>query len=866
MKNLYVAAIAIGLGILGVAASRALLPQAPAVPAGASINVTQHHNNPSRDGLYIDPAFTITAAGSLARDLNFNPTIVGNVYAQPLYIENGPDDAAMVIAVTESNNVYALNAATGAIIWQRNVGTPSSGMGNISPLGITGTPVVDLASRSLFFDAVISGPNNLIFSLNVDTGAINPGWPVNVNTAVSGFNSQRQSQRAALGIMGSVVYVPYGGYFGDAAPYFGRVVGVQMNNPASVTSWATTAPKSGIWGPGGIANDGTNLFVTTGNATLGTPTWGAQESIIRLQAGPVFSGLTTDFWTPTNWQALDNGDTDLGGSGPILVDVPGAIPSALVVALGKDGKAYLVNRNNLGGISAPVSQSTVGGTIIQAAATYRTGLGTYVVYRRSSTQTTAFKITSTSPPTVTTGWTVTVAMGEGRSSPFVTSTDGTNDVIVWVIGAEGDQRLHGYKGDTGEVVYAGGGASDVMAGVQRFNTGIAARGRIYVAGNNKVYAFGLPTGNPTPTPTATPPVTPTPPVTTPTPTPPTTPTPPVTTPTPTPPTTPTPSATHTPTPTPPATPTPPVTTPTPTPVATPTPPITTPTATPVGTPTVTPTAAPSSTPIATPTPPAQAENLSTRMRVQTGANVGIGGFIITGTGPKHVLLRAIGPSLTGSGVPNALADPVLELHGPGAFVTVTSDDWREDPAQEALIIASGIAPTSDLESAIDAILNPGTYTAIVSGKNNTSGVGLVEVYDLTPAAPAKLANISTRAFVGSGSDVVIAGFILGGNSGNDRIVVRGIGPSLTAQGVPDALADPVLELRNGNGVLLVSNDNWQDNPVQASELIAAGLAPTNDLESAIATTLPPGTYTALLAGLNDGTGVGLVEVYDRGAP
>ena len=149
MKNLYAAAIAIGLGILGVAASRALLPQAPAAPAGASVNVTQHHNNPSRDGLYIDPAFTTAAAANLTRDLSFNGTIVGNVYSQPLYVEGGPS-GPMVIATTESNNVYALNATTGAIVWQRNVGTPSSGMGNISPLGITGTPVVDLASRSLF--------------------------------------------------------------------------------------------------------------------------------------------------------------------------------------------------------------------------------------------------------------------------------------------------------------------------------------------------------------------------------------------------------------------------------------------------------------------------------------------------------------------------------------------------------------------------------------------------------------------------------------------------------------------------------------------------------------------------------------------
>jgi len=315
------------------------------------------------------------------------------------------------------------------------------------------------------------------------------------------------------------------------------------------------------------------------------------------------------------------------------------------------------------------------------------------------------------------------------------------------------------------------------------------------------------------------------------------------------------------------TPTPPPASPTPTPSPTLTPPPPTPTPTPPGTPTPTPTptATPPSTPSPTPTatPVAQALNLSTRMRVQTGENVGIGGFIVTGTVPKHVLLRAIGPSLN-PGIPNRLADPVMELHGPGAFVTIINDNWRDDPTQEILIIASGIPPPQDLESAIDATLSAGAYTAIVSGKNNTSGVGLVEAYDLSQAVDSKLANISTRAFVDTGDNVVIAGFILGGSNGNDRIVVRGIGPSLA--GVVEPLADPTLELRDGNGVLLASNNNWQDDPTQAAELTAAGLAPTNDLESGIAATLPPGPFTVLLAGLNNGIGVGLVEVYDRGAP
>ena len=252
------------------------------------------------------------------------------------------------------------------------------------------------------------------------------------------------------------------------------------------------------------------------------------------------------------------------------------------------------------------------------------------------------------------------------------------------------------------------------------------------------------------------------------------------------------------------------------------------------------------------------------MLVQTGENIGIGGFIISGSAPKHLLLRAIGPSLSPLGVPDVLADPVLELHGPGPFAPITNDNWREDSSQEAAILATGIAPTSNLESAIDVTLNPGAYTAMVRGKNNTSGVGLIEVYDLSQAVLAKLANISTRAFVSTGDNILIAGFLLGGYNGDDGIIVRGIGPSLTALGVTNALANPTMELRDGNGALLVSNNDWQDNPAQAAELTTAGLAPVNPLESGIAATLPPGLYTALLAGLNGGTGVSVVEVYDRG--
>jgi len=225
-----------------------------------------------------------------------------------------------------------------------------------------------------------------------------------------------------------------------------------------------------------------------------------------LQAGPLFSGSPTDYWAPTNWLSLDNGDIDLGGCGAVLIDVPGATPSQLVLALGKNGNAYLLRRNNLGGITAPVASANVANFVAgQAAAAYRTSEGIYFLFRNASSSVTAYKITATNPPAILPAWSVSQT---GKGSPWVTTTNGINNAIVWVVGAEGDQRLHGYNGDTGAVVYAGGGLNEQMANTRKWNTGIVARGRIYFAASNKVYAFTVPAVTPTPTPTATPTPTP----------------------------------------------------------------------------------------------------------------------------------------------------------------------------------------------------------------------------------------------------------------------------------------------------------------------------------------------------------------------
>lgn len=282
--------------------------------------------------------------------------------------------------------------------------------------------------------------------------------------------------------------------------------------------------------------------------------------------------------------------------------------------------------------------------------------------------------------------------------------------------------------------------------------------------------------------------------------------------------------------------------------------------------TSTPSPTPSPTPTATATPgssPAQLLNISTRMEVLTGNNVLIGGFIITGSDAKKVAIRGLGPSLP---VSQSLADPLVELHDSSgnAFPIAGNDNWKSDDntgqSQEAAVRATGIAPSNDLESFLLITLpaNNAAYTAIVSGNNNNTGIGQVEIYDLDQAAYSQLANISTRGFVDVGENVMIGGFISGNGNGSSRIIVRGIGPSLAING---ALQDPFLEIHDSNGGLLQSNNDWQEDQ-NASQVQAAGIAPKDPRESAIYMVLPPAAYTAIVKGVQNSTGIGLVEVYN----
>jgi hypothetical protein len=307
------------------------------------------------------------------------------------------------------------------------------------------------------------------------------------------FTSSTQNERGALALVHDVLYVPYGGHWGDCGTYYGWVIGVPINAPAGVKTWRTRATGGGAWSPGGIATDGTWVFVATGN-TFGAATFSDGEAHIRLGAGPVYSQQPTDYFAPSNWQMLDATDTDIGGSGPILVDVPGATPSQLDVVLGKDGNAYLLDRNNLGGIGGQLAMKHVSSTeIINAAAAYTTALGTYVVFKGAGVgcpgaagDLVAIRIGAANPPTINVAWCATQG---GTGSPMVTTTDGSANAIVWGLGAGSSQRLMGFDGDTGAVIFAGGGPNELMAGLRGYNTAIAVKGRVFVAGDNHVYAF-----------------------------------------------------------------------------------------------------------------------------------------------------------------------------------------------------------------------------------------------------------------------------------------------------------------------------------------------------------------------------------------
>jgi hypothetical protein len=377
--------------------------------------------------------------------------------------------------------------------------------GNIAPLGITGTPVIDGIKDALYLDAMVeaedgSGAQHLVFGLSVSDGSVLPGFPVNVAEALRGrgmtFVPRLQNQRGALLIAENKLFIPYGGHYGDCGQYHGWVVAIDLNDPRSVTAWSTRAAGGGIWAPGGISYDGRSLFVATGN-TKNAREWADGEAIIRLGLDLKTSTDPRDFFAPSDWNALDDSDADLGGVNALPLDVSDPEgKTALLLALGKDGKAYLLDRTNLGGIGGARAVERVARDAIRtASAVLPTQNGSLVAFegpgascpnRVSTAGLTVLKIEAHPAPKISTAWCGDI---RGHGAPIVTTDEDNSNPIIWMVGAEGDDRLHGFRADTGAPVFTGDGSAELMQGLRHFVTILASDDRLFIAGDGRIYAF-----------------------------------------------------------------------------------------------------------------------------------------------------------------------------------------------------------------------------------------------------------------------------------------------------------------------------------------------------------------------------------------
>jgi outer membrane protein assembly factor BamB len=488
------------LAIQAMAGFVALSAAFAAAPTDRTIST--YHGDAARSGNYVVPSLTWQAAKTLHRDKAFSATVQGKIYAQPLYWKQAGSPHGELIVATESDEVDALDAVTGRLIWRAKLGTsvPDSRLpcGDIDPLGITGTPVIDPATGTIYLDAMVlqeGRPQHLVFALQLSNGKILPGWPVNAAQALRtrgiAFNPRVQNQRSALALLDHHVFIAYGGLDGDCGDYHGVVLGLptRPGHPASaqISAWATRGQKGGIWAPGGISVADGALFFTTGN-TWDAQSWSDGEGVFRFGPDLTRTSNPKDFFAPANWKTLDDEDLDMSGVNPLPINLPSGAHRLL--ALGKDGDAYLLNRDDLGGIGAPLARIRAAATqIITSPAMFLDSSRAIAVYQarravcpggRLNGGIAALAVTATMLKPV---W---CAPLDGFGAPIVTTTDGHSNPVAWAAGAGGDDRLHAFRGDNGTLLYT---SRKEITGLRRFGTMLVADGRLYVAGNARIIAF-----------------------------------------------------------------------------------------------------------------------------------------------------------------------------------------------------------------------------------------------------------------------------------------------------------------------------------------------------------------------------------------
>ena len=470
-------------------------------------SVLERNNHPSRDGNYLQPLLTKAAAATLTLDASFAASFTGDTWASPLYLENGPAGKGAFFTVTNDNNVFALDETTGAKVWMTNIGTPAGktgqSCGDISPLGIISTPVIDAQARTIYVAGAIGDKTTItahqIHALSVDDGSERAGWPLDVSTLSSGgvaFTASPQNQRSALSLVGGILYVAYGGHNGDCGTYRGWMIAVNTADPTQTGAWVTGGTKGeAIWAAGGMASDGNGIFAVTGNNLTGTSTHADSEEVVRLTGLATFNRTNQNLFYPSTWRTMDGNDADLGASSPVYLTAP----SPMVAAISKDGHLFLLDAANLGG-TTPLADLVVasGGSMIvhTAPAAYATAAGMHVVFTTDSNASCpaggptgkvvmSVLIPPGSPPVPRAAWCVATSNASlgFPASPMATTTDGQSNAIVWVMNGT---KLMGLDGDSGATVYSG---TDGCSGVHKWTAPIAVKGRVVVAGDTHLCAW-----------------------------------------------------------------------------------------------------------------------------------------------------------------------------------------------------------------------------------------------------------------------------------------------------------------------------------------------------------------------------------------
>jgi outer membrane protein assembly factor BamB len=465
-------------------------------------SVLERGKNPQRTAHFVQA--TLTTANvmtKLAFDTTFKATFSGGVAGVPLFVASATPGKGLFFVATLSNNVYAFDETTGAIVWMHNIGP--------SAHGIIGAPVIDAASRAIFVAADIANPvHHEIHALSIDTGNELAGWPVDVSKVKSStdvsFNSPDQNQRGALSLVGGILYVPYGGYYGDGGNYHGWVVAVDIKNPANVAGWATGGQQEGIWAPGGMASDGNGVFAVTGNNGSAPQNHQDSEEVIRITGLAVPHRDDANLFYPTIWRSgMDMGDKDFGSCSPLVVAVPGGTPASLLVAPAKPGHVYFLDAKNLGGLGGQARDLVVANTgaesVYVTPTAYTSASGVHVVVSTligalcpggtKDSQLMSIQLdTSTKPLTPKIAWCAALSGDDDirRRSPISTTTDGHSNAIVWFMNGT---KLNAFDGETGAVLFDGGTGD--CGGVRRHTSPIVANGRIIVGADGQLCSWSM---------------------------------------------------------------------------------------------------------------------------------------------------------------------------------------------------------------------------------------------------------------------------------------------------------------------------------------------------------------------------------------